>query len=538
MNRRGRPMKYVSFIKILKADSLYSPSMVVDNPDAKRLFDDAVLEKHDRRKIQNALSQFSKTHLPSQEDGLIEELGKPPVEGWYGWRWIHALPPYYFTQKEKRTLLKKQPPTTPVRSRKTMWIFAAILGMSIFSLGAVVSVYSEGFRILTQDGPRAALEFYQRSPRAKNDSMADFGKAWSKFSIGKLAEAEQDCYRLIQTPNLSPSVRGNAHYLLGHIQLSQIRLQEARANFLIAQSIYQSRGKATNLFQCALGLAEVEIEQGFLEEADEILENALDYEQETPLSLGHFYHLKTRIAFFREDYDIALEMSHLNLDEYQKHERKDGMVNALIDIGFYHLLLGSYHAGYSSTMQAHELILKTGIERQYYFNLANVLLFNKCNNHPIDSILTQIQDRVLEEGTSELQGLLDFVLEWECAAPSEYGEDLKDISSMKKGGAGAPDPPPPDGQAQGAEEGRDDSPSSPPESSLVGDGSPNPPPPDGQAPGLEDGEGGALSPSGQNKGSGGAPDPPPPDGQAHEAEESNGGALSPSGQKKGSEGCQ
>lgn len=337
-----------------------------------------------------------------------------------------------------------------------------LLGISLFSLAAVVSAYSEGFRILTEDGPRAALEFYQRSSNAKQDSMAEFGKAWSKFSFGKLAEAEQDCYRLIQSPNLSPSVRGNAHYLLGHIQLSQIRLEEARENFLVAHSIYQLRGKASSLFDSSLGLAEVAIEQGFLEDAEEILENTLLYEVDTDYNLGHFYHLHSRIAFLRQDYQYALEMSYESFARYQQPNRKDGLAGGLIDIGFYEILVGSYEDGYAHTMEAQEIIFKTGIERKYYFNLANFLLFNKCREQPIASLKSQIEQRILEEGTSELQNLLDLALQWECFAGFDSPKDRFPLPVFQEGSGGAPDPPP--------------------EITRGSDGAPNPPPPDEGAP--------------------------------------------------------
>ncbi len=454
MKRRGRPMKYVEFFRVLDLDKLYAPSSVARAGQENGLFELEEFQEGDvHYKVRMAMNRFVSDHFPDEGDGVIEEKGRAPMRGWFGWRWKDAIPPENFSaselaQIERRKARAASPAPLSAhrepgplhglkanwgnRVRKPLLVFSLVILGSFGAFGMVSAFYPEGLRVFREQGPRAALEYFQRASVAskRDDPGLKFGQAWSKYSMGDLKEAQRDCYRLIRDPNLPENIYANALFLLGNIARGYGRYDEADEHLLQAYSLYERLQKDGNLYKTCLAMAQVALARGDLERAESLLEQSLVHHAFAQKDLGHFYQLKTQTAFLREDYQDALSYSYLRLAEYEKAGMKNNQADALSDIGFYSILLGFYDQGFEKTFQAQELIQKTGDEGKYYLNLINFLLLQRCKGGRYQTLVDQIQKRVDEEENLDLKKYLEFALNCDCAPERDtrppLGEDIID----------------------------------------------------------------------------------------------------------------
>lgn len=140
--------------------------------------------------------------------------------------------------------------------------------------GAMVSIskpFSEGFRVLMEKGPKAAMRhFRDRQFQQETPDMA-FGLAWAYFRAGLFAKAEGICDKLLAGQIQDPGKRAGCFYLMGHMRDDSGQSDEARAYFQDALTLYQELGSREHIFLTALGLAEVAMNAGRLDEASDWL---------------------------------------------------------------------------------------------------------------------------------------------------------------------------------------------------------------------------------------------------------------------------
>lgn len=465
MKRRGRPMKYFEFFRVLEMDKLYAPSSVMRAGEENGLFElEEFQDSHIRYKVRMAMNRFAGDHFLGEGDAVIEQKGRAPMRGWYGWRWKDAIPRQYFSSSELAQIQTRKarmaPASVPssagseagavqaVRTHWQRWIRKPVLVFSLVILGSfgafgmMSAFYPEGFRVFREQGPRAALEYFQRASNKSENPTLVFGQAWSKYSMGDLKEAEEDCYRLIREPNLPEGIYANALFLLGNIARSNGRYDEADEHLYQAYSIYERLGKDGNLYKSCLAMARVAIMRGDLERAESLLDQSLVHHAFVQKDLGHYFQLKTQAAFLRGDYGDALDFSYQRLAEYERVGMKNNQADALSDIGFYSILMGYYNHGFDKTIQAQEFIQKTGAQGKYYFNLINFLLLQRCKGGTYQTLVDQIQKRIDEEANLDLKSYLEFSMTCDCARERE-GEPPIGESLPEKVGEG--DDTPPDG---------------------------------------------------------------------------------------------
>lgn len=94
-NRRGRPMKYAHFIRILRDDVIYSPASIVRYGFVLGFFDKSLKGqalKIQWTKIRHTLARLSANRgFPREGDGWTVIEGQAPMRGWFGARWKQAL---------------------------------------------------------------------------------------------------------------------------------------------------------------------------------------------------------------------------------------------------------------------------------------------------------------------------------------------------------------------------------------------------------------------------------------------------------------
>ena len=169
------------------------------------------------------------------------------------------------------------------------------------------------------------------------------------------------------------------------------------------------------------------------------MEEAVELNQTRDNNQGQLFLLKAKLEFFRGNYFSALSFGSEGQAAFQDAGRIGDQADALSDMGFYSMLLGRYGEGYLDTMNAQEIIQKTGNDLKYYFNLVNLLLYQKCKNGPTAPIEKQIRQRIEGEGEHNLRFYLDFVTDWECAPDIESLEGYP--SPPGRVGASTGDPP-------------------------------------------------------------------------------------------------
>ena len=457
----------------LSPDCLYSPSKIVRQAKEEGLISDTSTSPDEALA---SVIAFGNEHLPQQPDGMVRE-GDHPEPGWWGARWLLALETLdtYSRTNARRTLTelmgsKHEEPAdrgkevaemmaplvrfykASVSSRIRKALLLCLTG--VCALGAMMTFSErEGFRILRESGPAAALEWFlaEDAQSFQENPNIRFGIAWARFSKGDLIASRDICFQLLET-ELPESVEGNVYYLLGHIYGRTGEFEAARKAFETAIEVFERIGHESNAVKTRLGLARAAMENGDYEGARRTLRNTRVDEVDEK-SAAYYYYLHSRMAFLQGNYREALINARLSHQEYLSSGNTNGLADSLSEIGFYLILLGDFEEGFNKTMEAESLIHQIGNTDKHYFNLINFILLRKCEGKSYESMVVSIRDRIAETEDAHLLENLDFALKYDCGAYEEqparvHGRKRIGRESAIPGGEGEP-PDPIDGIVDG-----------------------------------------------------------------------------------------
>ena len=319
-----------------------------------------------------------------------------------------------------------------VKSRYLIGIIALFL--SAYALTSAFSIPAEGFQVLRVEGPIAALNYFKAQQQKQSDPGVQFGMAWAKFEAGDLVGAELGCNALLAKRSLPEKMAANSAFLLAYLEARTGRYDESMQHFHYALDIYENIGHHGNIFRSYLGLAEVAMYLNDMDGALYNLDQAWIVNEIAAKPLGQYYHLRAKHAFLEKDFDLALHFSKKRYEAHREDNYRNGMANALSDIGFYLILTGHPDQAFDKTMEAQELLNKTGDEDTHYYNLINFILLRRCEGRSVNSMVESVQIWIQKVNDMNLKNYLEFAMDFEC-------EVIQELSEPYPVGDGNPSPP-------------------------------------------------------------------------------------------------
>jgi len=262
-------------------------------------------------------------------------------------------------------------------------------------------------------GPDAMINFFtQKLEDGAGDLSALFGVAWGYWMKGDLALAKKAC-EFILTKDPEVNVTANCYYLLGYIA-AQNREPEAVAHLTKALEFYQQSNNTQGIFLTNNGLAFAEVLNRNYNNATVYLARSEKLIPELDVNLGHYFELRSRVAFRRGSYAEALEYGGQSYHEYEKLNDLKSMTNAKCSNGFFLMLLGRFKEAVQVMAEVDKIIAEQNYEYLSVFAAANWLYAYKCKGQDFTKLLDYI-NRWLEQNNDEtLKYHLDFVLETPC----------------------------------------------------------------------------------------------------------------------------
>ena len=454
-------MDIKSFLDRLEPESLYCPELVVSLAEETGLIYAYVDVENPVEKIRDdaleAVSRFARHKMPHDPDGEIE--GKA---GWWGCRWQSNGYSCHEKQAEARNTLMgleagiflgscaqvTEPTSITMRGKRRTFglgrhrrsLTLVALATCFFAFASFSGLDREGFRILLAEGPAAAYAWFsQRSAEGLEEPGIRFGMAWSLFSKGDFARAEEMGLNLLGEPGIQEATRANIHYMLGHIQTRQGRYALARESFSLSMSIDEELGKDQNLFLTLLGLTDIAIATGEFVQAEGYLEDARVLSEMVPgVSMGDYFNRKKELAFERGHYEEALQYANQCHGAFKADGKQSMLADSLSDMGLLYTLIGDPERGFEKTIEAQELIQLTGNRDKYYYNLANFIALRRYEHRSFEAMAHRIRLYARESNDPRLERLLNFVVYFPFEAAGKQGGSVTNMEQEEYKAATSP----------------------------------------------------------------------------------------------------
>ena len=422
--RTGNKEYYLE-IECLPDEQLFSPSEI-----ARRKFDKKT-QSELYSKMFHAIYQFgARNGLALAPDNGVRQVGGKPIMNngkaklktgersarWYGKTWKNKLfiedrqaIESYVQQKlintlnlyiEKRKLAEASLPevtesvVAPFPKARPKMKFrlwqVALIAAIVFTAGSVYqySNFQEGLGILQNQGPKAALNFFQGKGQ---NYETQFGTAWAAYRNGDYQFAASLCEKVLKSPSLEDQAK--ASYLLGDLKMIAGKYDEAKEHLLTANAIYQTTSNLRSQYRTQLVLAKLHLAQKDVRNATYYLNladtmSASDGDE-------YFLYLKSQVAFLNRDYEAALSLAL----EREKLAGGDRSVLSGIysDIGFYYGLLGNLDQCFLYTINAQSIASAQEDASSIMYNNVNMCLYLKCSMRDY----SQLQESVLAYARSK-----------------------------------------------------------------------------------------------------------------------------------------
>ncbi len=298
--------------------------------------------------------------------------------------------------------------------RRKITAFAGAFAIAVMAVAANRYSAAEGWRLLREAGPTAALEWIKdpRTPRER------YIQAWTHFAKGELEKAEV-LNRPLQRTKIDLKTRADAFYLAG---LLEERKGSGKAMELFggAVDLYADLGKSQNLQQTYLTMAYHLVNQDDYGLAERYWDMANTLSAESS-NRAYLHEVESELHFGLGRYDDALIASRESLVAY---EGRDVVATARMksNVGFYQILNGDPEGGLWTSLEAERIILEQGLGKLYQYNLLNFYLHQKCVGLGGEAYAKMIEAAIEKNKDPTLKRYLNFARAFECLDLSNKGD--------------------------------------------------------------------------------------------------------------------
>ena len=277
-------------------------------------------------------------------------------------------------------------------------------------------LYRQGMDLNRTQGPREALEFFEKAFERTGALEMMYGIAWFESVFGNYDRASNLCkYILAHEPKILLMAR--CYYSLGYIASENENFESSIDFFSQSLQIYTGLNSPENQFKCYLGLALSAINAGFSDEADKHLNLALNLSSHHQVGhdeLAYLYHLKTRSAFNAGNYLGGVNFSKQCLDGYLLLGENFNSALAYLDYAYFLGLTGDIVACQEFTDRGEGILSRHG-EVFSVRVLTNRVLVNRCQGKDSEMISKKALDILADNPTLYYEKkLLEFTLTYEC----------------------------------------------------------------------------------------------------------------------------
>lgn len=302
-------------------------------------------------------------------------------------------------------------------------IIPTLFGVGGYFAYDEVNIYT----MLAEKGPKHTLEYMMSRNTRYEDS---YQKAWILYRNNENAEAKRLVKKLLKSDNMK--IVADSYYLQGHIDFFERSYITSIQNFKSANAIYEKNSLYENMYYAQLGIATCLIDLGSIDESDKVLRKAIIWfeiatqrgvmsldsdkmSRSEKIGLAQYYLVRKRYEFYRGNFDLALINAENCMILYDSVGSKNGKADIMIDVGFFHMLLGQYDDGWDYTFQARVLVNELNDSRKQAYLLLNDLLYRKCyEKKDYSLILKEINRRIVVLHDRHLNSQLQKVLNCEC----------------------------------------------------------------------------------------------------------------------------
>ena len=285
--------------------------------------------------------------------------------------------------------------------------------------------YQKGLEIIKQKGTVEGIRYFKDLTISEDNAKSLYYMGWAFWRDGDSESAREIAEFCLENIQPQSFLAGHCYYLLGNIQKKIMVLEESETYFQQAIDIYTDHKKTGSLFKAQCALASLYIHDKRFEEAKSILAQAMVAHTsntatrmekgKTPISLGYYYELYSRIAFAQGEYRNALGLSTLSLLEYRSQGDERRSTHALSTVGFFKIITGQVKEGLLDTQTVQDRIDDSeDYQELSYYNGINYLIAARCAKKNFTYLRNDIAQYIKDTKDVYLEEVLEFAMTWNC----------------------------------------------------------------------------------------------------------------------------
>ena len=292
--------------------------------------------------------------------------------------------------------------------------------------------YQKGLEIIKEKGTVEGIRYFKDLTITEDNAKSLYYMGWAFWRDGDTESAREIAEFCLEKIPSKSFLAGHCYYLLGNIH-QKIGISDQSENFYQqATAIYTEHHKTGSMFKTRCALASLYIHDKRFEEAKSQLAQAIVSHTtntkarvekgKTPIGLGFYYELYSRIAFAQGDYQSALGLGSLSLFEYETEGDTRRSTYALSTVGFYKILTGQVKEGLEDTQTVQDRIDESeDFHELSFYNGINYLIAAKCSKKNSTLLLKDVTELekdivkyVADTHDSFLEEVLTFSKTWRC----------------------------------------------------------------------------------------------------------------------------
>jgi len=203
-------------------------------------------------------------------------------------------------------------------------------------------------------------------------------------------------------------------HLLGEISGGQGQHVQALVQLGQAHNAFRDLGDKKNQYKTLLGLAEVSLRCGDVNNAREFLHSAERFKTKAGKYLARYYQLCSVLSLTERNYSKGMEQCRLALAEYQALKSESGAAEATSDLGFFQIMNGMGVKGLQTIREADKRFRALGNDRALHYNKINMILGRRCSGQTTGQLVSEVRTQADNSKDLMLSKLLTFALTAEC----------------------------------------------------------------------------------------------------------------------------